>query len=120
MIISVQKIKIFDLFFKNKQLSSKLAMSIFEFLSKDVKITFNLKWRRKIYSILTKLKYDWHKVERSGAKKKIFICNLLKQYFEFDLNILKQDSDIDVCNSNNVRMEIDPVSLDVLLLNLRI
>ena len=43
MIISVQKIKIFDLFFKNKQLSSKLAMSIFEFLSKFQNFIFLIK-----------------------------------------------------------------------------
>ena len=109
MIITVKKIKIFDFFIKTNSTGFKVIMSIFEFLSSHVRISFNEKWRKKIRSILVVLKKNWKKAYKSGYKKKIFIQNLSKQYFKFDVNTLENSNNV-TTNETVVQMDIDPIS----------
>jgi hypothetical protein len=120
MILSVEKIKIFNFFVKNNQINTVCVMSIIEFLSSQAKISFNEKWKAKIISILKVISRNWNKTRRSGRGKKKFLENLSKQYFKFNLNDLQNDSDIFAIKETISVMEIDPISLENIFFNLRI
>jgi hypothetical protein len=117
MIIKVQKIKIFEIFFNYKLTNSlKVIMLIFESLSLNLKIEFNSKWKNKIKSVLCILLKAWKKTLCGKNNRKAFIQKCCIEYCQFDLSILKEDLKSDVI----IVMDIDPISLENLFINLRI
>ena len=107
MIIKVQKIKIFEIFFNYKLTNSlKVIMLIFEYISLSQKIEFNSKWKNKIKSVLCILLKAWKKTLCGKNNRKAFIQKCCIEYCQFDLSILKEGLNSDVI----IVMDIDPIS----------